>query len=125
MSYNIGIIKHNLPKDFAKACALFEKFADSDAPDTIDPVYLKFHDEITKIFPCICSLPDNEVDNGVWCDGPLIGNFKTNGPVIGFVFSKVEEALPVVVESALKMGLCVLDWQAEMVYTPNDLMGKW
>ncbi|BFM09977.1 hypothetical protein R50072_01300 [Simiduia litorea] len=80
--------------------------------------FQKFHDDVTTIFPCICSLSSDKIDEGVWCDGPLINNFKSKAPVIGFTYSKVEEALPVVGNLALKMGLSVLDWQAGKAYNP-------
>jgi len=117
MSYNIGILEIPLPEDFEEACAIFDGIANKEEEvNEVHPKYQAFFDEIVKIYPCICDLPEDLEDDGVWCDGPLINNFKTNAPVIGFVYSKVEEALPIVVEKATKMGLSVLDWQAGAVY---------
>ncbi|GAB2899657.1 hypothetical protein ACCI51_18210 [Microbulbifer echini] len=117
MSYNIAVVNFKLPENFEEAVALVNSMTDMDVPE-IASIYKEFHDEVTKAFPCLCSLPDDEIDNGVWCDGPLINNFTVKAPVIGFSYSKVEEALPVVGNLALKMGLSVLDWQASKVYNP-------
>jgi hypothetical protein len=117
MSYNIAVVNFKLPEDFDEAVELINPMTDIDVEE-VDSTYRKFHDEVTKIYPCLCSLPDDEIDDGVWCDGPLINNFSVRAPVIGFSFSKVEEALPVVGNLALDMGLSVLDWQAGKVYNP-------
>jgi len=117
MSYNIAVVNFELPEDFDEACALVNPLADEDVAE-IEPIYQKFHDAVTKIYPCLCTLPDEEIDNGVWCDGPLINNFTVKAPVIGFSHSKVEGALPTVGELALNMGLSVLDWQTGRVYNP-------
>lgn len=117
MSYNIAVVNFKLPEKFEEADELINSMTDIDVEE-VDGIYKEFHDKVTKIFPCLCSLPDEEVDNGVWCDGPLINNFTVKAPVIGFVYSKVEEALPVVGNLALEMGLSILDWQAGKVYNP-------
>lgn len=117
MSYNIAIVDFPLPDDFEEACKIVEPLAQQDV-DEVNETFRAFHDAITDIYPCICDLPDDEVDDGVWCDGPLINNFTVKAPVIGFVYSKVNEALPKVGELALSMGLSILDWQSQKVYNP-------
>ena len=117
MSYNIAIVDFKLPENFEEAVELVNPMTDIDAAE-VASIYQEFHDEVTKIFPCLCSLSDDEVDDGVWCDGPLINNFTVKAPVIGFSFSKVEEALPIVGNLALEMGLSILDWQASKTYNP-------
>jgi hypothetical protein len=117
MSYNIAVVNFKLPENFKEAVELINPMTDIDIIE-IENIYKDFHNEITKKFPCLCSLSDNEIDNGVWCDGPLIDNFTVKAPVIGFSYSKVEEALPTVRNLALSMGLSILDWQAGKVYNP-------
>ncbi len=119
MSYNIAICEFPVPNNFDQACAVFSSFADDEANE-IHPKYQAFYEVISKIYPCICDLPEDREDDGVWCDGPLITNFETKAPVIGFVYSKVEATLPTVIEIATKMGLSVLDWQTETVYPANN-----
>lgn len=117
MSYNIAVVNFRLPAKFEEAVELVNPMTEVDVAE-IEPIYKEFHDEVTKIFPCLSSLPDDEIDDGVWCDGPLINNFTVKAPVIGFSYSKVVEALPVVGNLALSMGLSLLDWQAGKVYNP-------
>ena len=117
MSYNIAVVNFKLPENFEEAVELVNPMTDIDVPE-IETIFKDFHDKATKLFPCLCSLSDDEIDDGVWCDGPLINNFMVKAPVIGFSNSKVEEALPVIGNLALDMGLSVLDWQASKVYNP-------
>jgi hypothetical protein len=117
LSYNIAVVNFKLPENFEEAVELVNPMTDIKVTE-IESIYKEFHDAATKQFPCLCSLPDDEIDGGVWCDGPLINNFLVKAPVIGFSHSKVEEALPVIGNLALSMGMSVLDWQAGKVYNP-------
>lgn len=117
MSYNIAVVNFRLPETFKDACNLVNPAVEVDVVG-VAKIYQDFHDQVTRIFPCLCSLSDDEVDDSVWSDGPLINNFMVKAPVIGFVYSRVNEVLPVVIELALKMGLSVLDWQSKKVYNP-------
>lgn len=118
MSYNVAIVNFRLPDDFEVACKMVDEYADIDV-ETVEPVFQAFHDEVTRIYPCLCDLKDDQVDGAVWSDGPLINNFTTRAPVIGFSYSRVEEAFPVVGSLALKMGLSILDWQTGEVHNPE------
>ena len=115
MSYTIALFDVKLPENFEEALKVFDEI-DKSQETEIKPIFQKFHDEITKIFPCICDIDDDDGEEGVWCDGPLINNFRCQVPVIGFTFSNVGEALPVVIETANSMGISVLDWQIGMVF---------
>jgi len=117
MSYNIAVVNFKLPENFEEAVEIVNPMTGIDVEE-IESIYKEFHDKATKIFPCLSNLPDEEVDNGVWSDGPLINNFTVKAPVIGFSYSKVEEALSVIGNLALDMGLSVLDWQSGKVYNP-------
>lgn len=119
MSYNIALFDFPIPNDFEKACEYFEKYEDEDIQE-LSPSMLHFYQEISYLYPCLCELPDDEIDDSVWCDGPLINNFMTKIPVIGFVYSKVDEALPVVIELANKMGISILDWQQGTVFNAKQ-----
>ena len=67
--------------------------------------------ELTKKYPCICDLSDDEIDDGVWSDGPLMRNVKSRAAVIGIVYSKVYEVLPFIIETANRLRLTVFDFQ--------------
>jgi len=103
MSYNIAIVNFTLPENFEEACEIVNPMSDISV-DEVDESYMRFYEKVTEIYPCLCSLPDDEIDNSVWCDGPLINNFKVKAPVVGNL--------------ALDMGLSILDWQTEAVYNP-------
>ncbi|WP_193014537.1 MULTISPECIES: hypothetical protein [Gammaproteobacteria] len=115
MSYNVALFDFPIPSDFEKACDVFEQNEDDETVN-ISPLMLSFYHAISQIFPCICDLSDEEEEDGIWCDGPLRNNFEAKIPVIGFVYSKVDEALPIVIKIANEMGISVLDWQQERVF---------
>lgn len=75
--------------------------------------------ELTKKYPCICDLPDNEIDDGVWSDGPLMRNAGSRAAVIGVVHSRAYEVLPFVIETAGRMGLIVFDFQDGTIHRPT------
>lgn len=88
--------------------------------DEPSPIFVAFHKRVTALHPCICELPDEQLHEGVWSDGPLINNFHAKVPIIGVVYPKVAEAVPGVINIALDMGLSVIDWQSERIYSPDE-----
>ena len=76
------------------------------------------YDRLIARYPCICTLPDDEVDDGVWSDGPLWNNFGHRAAVLGMSFSRVETVLPFLVETANALGLVVFDWGGPSIYRP-------
>ena len=66
MSYNIAVVNFKLPEDFDEASALLKPMVAEDV-SVIEPIYQQFHDAITKTYPCLTSLPDEDIQNGVWC----------------------------------------------------------
>lgn len=115
MSYTIALFDYKLPEDFYEASIIFDA-ADHDSTIEIKPIFQKFHDEITQIFPCICDLDDDDGEIGVWSDGPLINNFRREVPVIGLTLNHVGDALQIVIETANDLGISVLDWQSGTVF---------
>src|SRR5207302_10159272 len=80
------------------------------------PLFQELHDRLTARYPCMCSVPDDEVDDTVWSDGPLINDFLHRAAVLGMSYSRVEEVLPFLVETANGLGLVVFDWATARVY---------
>ena len=76
------------------------------------------HDRLTAIHPCICDLPDEQVDDGAWVDGPLIDNFAHRAAVLGIASTRVGKVLPFLIETATAMGLMVFDWQDQSDPSP-------
>jgi hypothetical protein len=68
---------------------------------------------ITAKYPDLTDLPDDQVDDGVWSDGPLIGN--ASGPYFyfGIVWSRAEEVAAFVARIAREQGLVCFDPQSE------------
>ncbi len=123
MSYTVGLLIEKSHSDDATAFEQFNALADaSDINDPPHPAFVAVHRELTTRFPCICDLQDDEVDDGVWSDGPLIDNFGVRQAVIGFMFSHVDTVLPFVIEVARKNEITVFDWQTEIVHRPGDML---
>jgi hypothetical protein len=121
MSYSVGIQLGSIPSDPTIA---FQQFATQADALTIDeqahPTFVTIHDELTARFPCLCEMPDDDIDDRVWSDGPLINNFGEQVAVIGFSYSTVETVLPFVIEVAHKHGATVFDGQTSTVYRPES-----
>ena len=61
----------------------------------------ELHDALTARYPCICTLPDDRVDEeGVWSDGPLWNDFGHRAAALGMIWSRVEDVLPFLVRAA-------------------------
>ena len=67
---------------------------------------------LTERYPDITELPDDEVDDGVWSDGPLVDN--ASGPIFyfGIVGSRAEDVTEYVAHIAAEHGLVCFDPQS-------------
>ncbi|WP_442505545.1 hypothetical protein SH528x_004336 [Novipirellula sp. SH528] len=123
MSYTVGLLVESPLPDDATAFEQFNALAEaSDVNEKPHPTFVAVHAELTSRFPCICDLPDDQIDDGVWSDGPLINNFGASQAVIGFMFPHVNTVLPLVIEIAHKHGITVFDWQTETVHRPGEMV---
>ena len=121
MSYSVGIQLGPIPSDPTIAFEQFSGLADAlSIDDQPSSTFIAIHDDLTARFPCICDLPDDEIDDGVWSDGPLINNFGDQVAVIAFSYSTVETVLPFVIEVAHQHGGTVFDGQTSTVYRPDS-----
>jgi hypothetical protein len=116
MSYNVAIVTEPIPGDDKAAWAVVNGLIDAQGP--VPAVFKELHDRLTATYPCICTLPDDQVDDGLWSDGPLWNNFGHRAAVLGMVYSKVEEGLPFLVRTANGLGLTVFDWVGPTIYRP-------
>jgi hypothetical protein len=116
MSYNVAICTPPVPADDDDAWASVNGLIDANGE--VPPVFRELHDLLTAKYPCICTLPDDEVDNGVWSDGPLWNDFGHRAAVLGVSWSRVEEGLPFLVRTANSLGLTVFDWGGPTIYRP-------
>jgi len=75
-------------------------------------------EKLTAKYPCISTLPDEKIDDGVWADGPLSNNIVGDLAVLAIVFSKVDEALPFIKKTTKELGLVFYDPQEESIIRP-------
>jgi hypothetical protein len=121
VSYTVDIWTQTFPANDAAAWdereALMaqrdEAFNPDDPFEAPSPEMAELHRRLTARFPCIC-----EDENGPWSDGPLINNFGRSHAILGICFSRVEEVLPFLVETATGMGMHVFDAQDDVIHRP-------
>ncbi len=118
MSYNVAICTPPVPANDKDAWKIIDDLIDAEG--SVPDVFKKLHDQLTEKYPCICTLSDDEIDDGVWSDGPLWNNFGHRAAVLGMVYSRVNEVLPFLVERANALGLTVFDWTGPTLYRPAD-----
>ncbi len=121
MAYMIGFQIPPAPTDNQQAFEQFDTLAESvTIEEEPHPIFIKVHSELTNKYPCLCDLPEDRIDDGIWSDGPLIDNFGQQAAVLGIMFSKVEASVPYVFDVGLKHGVTMFDWQTGIVHRPNS-----
>ena len=118
MSYNVAVVIPPIPSNDKEAWQRIDALIDAEGEPP--RVFRDLHNRLTAKYPCICTLADNEVDNGVWSDGPLWNDFGHRAAVLGMVYSRVQEVLPFLVKTANELGLVVFDWGGPSIYRPKD-----
>ena len=116
MSYNVAIVIPPVPASDADAWAALDDLIEEQGPRPA--VFQELHDRLTARYPCMCSVPDDQIDDTVWSDGPLINDFLHRAAVLGVSYSRVDEVLPFLIESANDLGLVVFDWGTEAIHRP-------
>ncbi|MFZ4430133.1 MAG: hypothetical protein ACOYPS_07245 [Phycisphaerales bacterium] len=116
MSYNVAICIPPISPDDKVAWAELDAMIGAEGP--VPDVFKNLHDQLTARFPCICSLPDDKVDDGLWADGPLWNNFGHRAAVLAMVHSKAYEGSLFIIERANRLGLTVFDWAGPTIYRP-------
>ncbi len=114
MSYNVAVVVPPVPADEAEAWAALDELIEQPGPRPA--VFQELHDQLTARYPCMCAVPEDQIDDTVWSDGPLINNFLDRAAVLGMSYSRVEEVLPFLVGTANALRLTVFDWAAGRVY---------
>lgn len=118
MSYNVAIAVPPISDADEDAWSEIDELIEAQGP--VAPIFEALLERITAQYPCICDLIDNDVDDGVWCDGPLRNNLGHRASVLGVVTSRSGEVVPFLVREATRMGLAVFDWQTEAIYRPQS-----
>lgn len=118
MSYNVAICVPPVLSDDEAAWASIQSLIDSQGEPP--EVFRQLHDRLTARYPCICTLSDERIDeDGVWSDGPLWNDFGYKAAVLGVIYSRVEEVLPFLIDTATGLGLTVFDWGGPTIYRPK------
>ncbi|MFL5340518.1 MAG: hypothetical protein ACJ8F7_10240 [Gemmataceae bacterium] len=114
MSYNVAIVIPPIPADDAAAWSGLDGLIEQRGQRPV--VFQRLHDRLTARYPCMCAVPDDQIDDTVWSDGPLINNFGHRAAVLGMSYSRVHEVLPFLVETANALGLVVFDWATGIIH---------
>jgi hypothetical protein len=115
MSYDVAVWDGERPADDEQALrtyeALWERYGDAAEPPS--PRILDYIAALTARYPDLTEHSSDDVDASPWADGPLTLDVK--GPFFYFalVYSKVDEALPFIAETARRHGLVCFDPQRQ------------
>ena len=123
MSYSVTILVPPVPADDARAWDRYRHLQEEDppqAPVSRPEAFQILHDRLTARYPCICDLSDDEVDDGVWSDGPLINNFGERAATLAMRVSASEQVVPFVIKQANELGLVVFDPQTKLIHRPGS-----
>jgi hypothetical protein len=119
MSYNVAVVIPPLPAGDKEAWEMINSTGVVEEEGPRPEIFVRLHDQLTARYPCICSVPDDEVDNTVWSDGPLINNFLHRAAVLGISWSRVDEVLPFLIKTSNDLGLTVFDWGTDTIHRPR------
>lgn len=117
MSYNVTLTRNAIPADDKEAWNYLQELQEQEN-DEQSQDFLDLVEKLKEKYPCICDLPDEEIDNGVWSDGPLSNNVGKNLTTLGMVYSAVEIVMPFLIETANQNNFVVFDYQSEMIFRP-------
>lgn len=120
MSYTISIVIRQISDNDAEAWQELDPLLE-DEGGAAPAVFRTLHDQLTARFPCLMSLSDDDIDDGVWSDGPLWNNFGAQSATLGISFSRVDEVLPFVIETATALGLAVFDGQSGFIHRAEGI----
>ena len=119
MSYSITVVASPIPADDAQAWALLDTIVDDVGP--VPDVLRQLHDRLTAKYPCISTLPDDQLDGGVWSMGPLWSAFGHQTAGLSLSFSRVAEVLPFIIRTASSLNLAVFDAQTNQIHRYDGL----
>ena len=123
MSYALDFVVARVPNRKGQAWDFLEDLQDryEDDRSPAHPKLAQLVDVLLSEYPCLTSYADGdpEKDNCPWADGPMINNFAGEMGMVAIKFSRVEAVLPFVVESALALGITVMDGQTEAIHRPK------
>lgn len=117
MSYTFAVCNATLPKEYKAAEE--EAFRLQDEPEPNPAVFHELIDQLTARYACISDPTCTHPDDGPWCSEPMRQKSYNRATVLGLIFSRVDEVLPFVIETATSIGLTIVDWQTGKVHRPK------
>ena len=128
MSYTVDLIIGNLPQrdiDAWKAIEILRERYYGDKAGKA-PVLIELHQKLTERYPCLCSYTENDprMEECPWADGPMIGNFASEMGMLAIIFSRVDEVIPFIIQSANDLGITVADGQSLKIHLPRSFQAK-
>lgn len=121
MSYSLVFTHIEVPSSTSEAWkweeGMIEPYYEDERKS--HPKLKELYDALTEKYPCICTLPDEEVDGGAWSDGPLINNFSGDLAMVAFSFNRTDELLPFILEKTKKLGITTFDHQTQLIHRPT------
>ena len=121
MSFIVQIIDAALPSDDTQRQRLIDRLVeDSDANDTEPgPALGQLYHQLVAHYPCLSSYKEDALDECVWGDGPLLGNFGQRIATVNIAHSE-EQVLAFILKLAGDLSLKVIDLQSDLVYYPKS-----
>jgi hypothetical protein len=120
MSYTVDLIVGSLSSSNEEAWKQIEKLREAYYDDEREkaPQLVALHALLTAKYPCLSSYADSdeEMENSPWADGPMINNFSHEMGMLAISFSRAEEVVPFIVESATHLGIAVADGQTGEIH---------
>lgn len=117
MSYTVVICLPPIPIEDKQAWDQVEEVVERKG--SIPPIMHTLLDRLTARYPCPGTLSNGQADQSVWCEGPLSNTLGPQAAVLNLSSACVEEVLPFVVETAMELGMIVLDPQDGCIHRPN------
>lgn len=118
MSYTISITRNDIPKDDKQAWRHLEELYINDNGNPSDD-FVVLIKKLTEKYPCICTLPDDQIDEGVWSDGPLVSNAGNKITTLGVVYSQVDNVVPFIIGTSNNLGFVVFDGETGIISRPS------
>ena len=110
MSFLISIVDNDsLPPDNAEAWARLAVLRAAETYPCTDkaPALTRLVERITRQFPCITKLADDDLHRGVWVDGPIENNIGHKTLTLGILHQHVPDVMMEVAEIAEALNLAI------------------
>jgi len=123
VSYDIDIVDAPISQDDAAAWQELDhlRMQEGQPTETLRQLYEK----LTSRYPSLSSLTDDEIDtcDSPWADGSLWDAFSGRVTQIALMWSRVDAALPFIIETAHGLGLTVFDLSKARIHRRGGLVG--